>query len=186
MIENTKKKFHTQKLQDNDLHRRFNKQLKNRFQALAVQETMTDEREEEDQVERKSEILEKAYVRMTEEVLGYKKKKNKPWLSEETWALVHQRKAIKQKLIGARSERLKQRWQDEYRQKDREIKRQVRVNKRRWTEEITEEAENAAKQQHMKTLHTLTKVLSNERPSQSAAVMDKNGKIINNKEGKTK
>ena len=50
---------------------------------------MTDEREEEaDQVERKSGILEKAYVKTAEEELGYKKKKNKPWLSQETWALV--------------------------------------------------------------------------------------------------
>ena len=60
------------------------------------------------------------------------------------------------------------------------------MDKRRWTEEIAEEAENAAKRQHMKTLYTLTKVLSNERPRQSAAVMDKNGKILNDKESKTK
>ena len=117
-------------------------------------------------------------------VLGYKKKKNKPWFSQEAWTLVDQRKAIKQKLIGARSERLKQRWQDEYRQKDREVKRQVRVDKRRRTEEIAKEAENTANQQHMKTLHTLTKVLSNERPRQSAAVMDKTGKILSDKESK--
>ena len=76
----------------------------------------------------------------------------------------------------------KKRWQDEYRQKDREVKRQVRVDKRRWTKEIAEEAENAAKRQHMKTLYTLTKVLSNERPRQSAAVMGKNVKILNDKE----
>ena len=57
---------------------------------------------------------------------------------------------------------------------------------KRWTEEITQEAENAAKQQHTKTLFTLTIVLSNERPRQSAAAMDKNCKIINDKEGKTK
>jgi len=87
-------------------------------------------------------------------------------------------------VIGARSERLKQRWQDEYRQKDKEVKRQVRVDKRRWTEEIAKEAENAAKQQHMKTLYTLTKVLSKERPRQSAAVTDKTGKILNDKESK--
>ena len=98
--------------------------------------------------------------------------------------MVDQRKAIKQKLIGSRSERLKQRWQDEYRQKDREVKRQVRVDKIKWTEEIAKEAENAAEQQHMKTLYTLTKVLSNERPRQSAAVMDKTGKILNDKESK--
>ena len=43
---------------------------------------MTDEGEQqEDQVERTSEIMEKAYVKTAEEVLGYKKKKNKPWES---------------------------------------------------------------------------------------------------------
>ena len=36
----------------------------------------------------------------------------------------------------------------------------------------------------MKTLYTLTKVLSNERPRKSAAIMDKNVKILNNKETK--
>ena len=102
--------------------------------------------------------------------------------SQEAWILVDQRKAIKKKLISARSERLKQRWQDEYRQKDREVERQVRVDKRRWTEEIAKEAENAANQRHMKTLYTLTKVLSNERPRQSAAVINKTGKILNDRE----
>ena len=54
-------------------------------------------KEEGDQVERKSEILEKAFVKRAEEVLGYKKKKNKPWLSQETWSLLDQRKFIKRK-----------------------------------------------------------------------------------------
>ena len=49
------------------------------------------------------------------------------------------------------------------------------MDKRRRTEEIAKEAENATNQQHMKTLYTLTKVLSNERPRQIAAVMDKTG-----------
>ena len=45
---------------------------------------MTDEGEEqEDQVERKNKIMEEAYVKTAEEVLGYKKKKNKPWFSQE-------------------------------------------------------------------------------------------------------
>ena len=60
------------------------------------------------------------------------------------------------------------------------------MDKRRWTEEIAEEAENTAKQQHLKTLYTLTKVLSNEKPRQSTAVMDKNSKMLNDKESKTK
>ena len=48
------------KLQNYGIHRRFTLQLKNRFQVLAVEEKMTDEGEEqEDQVERKSEIWRK-------------------------------------------------------------------------------------------------------------------------------
>ena len=35
-------------------------------------------------------------------------------------------------------------------------------------------------------MNTLTKVLSSEKPKQSAVVMDKNGKILNDKESKTK
>ena len=54
----TKKKFDTHKLQNHAIHRMFTIQLKNRFQALAVEEQMTDEGEEqEDQVERKSKIM---------------------------------------------------------------------------------------------------------------------------------
>ena len=102
-------------------------------------------------------------------------------MNQEAWTFVDQRKAIKKKLIGARSERLKQRWQDEYQQKDREVKglkRQTRVDKRKWTEETVKESENAAEQQHMKTLYTLAKVLSNERPRQNAAVMVKTAAVI--------
>ena len=76
----TTKRFDTQKLQNHDIHRRFTIQLKNRFQAITVEEQMIDEGDEqEDQVERKSEIMEKAYVKTAEDVLGYKKKKNKPY-----------------------------------------------------------------------------------------------------------
>ena len=56
MTKSTKKKFNTQKLQNNDIHRRFNIQLKNRLHALAVEVPMTvkGEEEEEDEVEMKS------------------------------------------------------------------------------------------------------------------------------------
>ena len=72
----------------------------------------------------------------------------------------------------------------EYGEEHREKKR----DKRRRTEEIAEEAENAASKQHTKTLYTLTRVLrsGNERSRQSAAVMDKNGKTLNDKESTTK
>ena len=76
VTKSTRKRFDTQKLQNHDIHRRFTIQLKNRFQALAVEEQMTGEGEEqEDQAERKSEIMERAYVKTAEEILGYTRKR---------------------------------------------------------------------------------------------------------------
>ena len=50
------------------------------------------------------------------------------------------------------------------------------------TENITCEAKEAARNQHMKTLYGLTKILCNEKPKQSPAVLDKNGNLLNKKE----
>ena len=167
----TTKGFDTQKLQNHDIHRRFTIQLKNRFQALAVEEQMTDKGDGTRRPSGKKK-------RDNGESLCQNRRGGTRVQEKEKRAMVQsggldfgrpKENHVKQKLIGARSERPKQRWQNEYRQKDREVKTQVRVDKRKWTEEIVKEAENAAEQKHMKTLYTLTKVLSNERPRQSAA-----------------
>ena len=67
---------------------------------------MTEEGDEEegDEVERKSEIMEKAYVQTAEEVLGYKKKKNKPWLSQKAWTLIGQAALIASEIGISRKE----------------------------------------------------------------------------------
>lgn len=44
-------------------------------------------------------------------------------------------------------------------------------------EDIAGKAEEAAKSQHIKTLYGLIKMLCNEKPKQSTAVLDKNGNL---------
>ena len=65
----------------------------------------------EAELERANSILEKAYNMTAKKVLGYKTKKVKPWISKESWDLIKQRKAIKLKLDGTNSERLKEKRQ---------------------------------------------------------------------------
>ena len=45
---------------------------------------------------------------------------------------IKERKEAKLKLEGARSERLKQRWREEYNAKNNEVKRSAREDKRNW------------------------------------------------------
>ncbi|KAJ8360365.1 hypothetical protein SKAU_G00168900 [Synaphobranchus kaupii] len=167
-------KYDTDKLKSEDILKTFTITLRNRYQVLEDEEPVVDEEEE---VERDSQVMEKAYIEVAEAVLGKPRKKKKPWISEESWGLVDQREDINKKILGTCSERVKKQLRAKYVEKNREVKRSIKADKRIWMDNIASEAEEAARSQHMKTLYGLTKTLCNERSRQSAAILDKNGNL---------
>ena len=175
---NNRVKYDTAKLKEEDILKTFKIQLRNRYQVL---EEEAPEVEEDEEVERDSEMMEKAYVEVAEAVLGRPRRKKKPWISEKSWKLVEQRENINKEIIGTKSERIKKQLKIKYKEKDKETKRSIKLDKKKWIEDIASKAEEASKKQHMKTLYGLTKTLCNERPRQSNSVMDKRGNLINGK-----
>ena len=172
-------RFDTDKLKHAETRNKCIVSLKNKYQALEnhIEEPTGDEIEDE------CKILERCYIETAKKVLGKKRKKKKPWISETTWRLIDQRADIHKKILATHSDRLKGRLQDLYREKDREIKRQVRNDKRQWMGDIAIQAQEAARHQNMRTLYGLTKKLCNDnRPNQSVAIEDKDGKLVNGKE----
>ena len=172
--DNNRKRFNTDKLKTKEIKDRFNLKLRNRFEVL--------QDDQNDDIDTECDIMEKAYVETAKEVLGYKKKVTKPWIRQETWHLIDQRADIHKSILTTRSERLKKKKESDYREKDREVKRKVQADKKKWIDGIADEAEEAARNQHMKTIYTLTKLLCNDRPKQCTAVKDKDGEIISGKE----
>ena len=85
--------------------------LQNRYQALEEESPDGEEEkeEDEDEIEKEFHIMEEAYTKKAEEVLGRPRKKTKPWKTEESWALVDQRKEINKKILSTHSERIKKR-----------------------------------------------------------------------------
>lgn len=65
-----------------------------------------------------------------------RKRKSKSWISPNSWKEVYKRRQLKQKLAGKRAERLKVRLQQEYKEKDREVKRSLRKDKKEWADNI--------------------------------------------------
>ena len=82
------------------------------------------------------------------------------------------------KILSTRSERVKRQLRAKYTDKEREVKRSIKTDKKKWMENIADEAEEAAKSQQIKTLYGLTKMLCNERSRQMPTVLDKNGDLI--------
>ena len=67
---------------------------------------------------------------------------------------------------------------DKYRCKDKEVKKSMRQDKRKWVDHLAMEAEEAARNRRMKEVYDITKTLSNDERKTTNAVKDKCGNLI--------
>ena len=81
-------RYDTNKLKEKNVLEAFKITLQNRYQVL---EEESPDGDEEDEIEKEFHIMEEAYMKTADEVLGRPRKKRKPWITEESWALVDQR-----------------------------------------------------------------------------------------------
>ena len=81
-------KFDLQRLECDDIQKWYNVKVRNRFEVLQNIEDLNDYAED----------MEKAYVQTTEKILGFVKRKSKPWFGENTWQKITGRNAVKQRI----------------------------------------------------------------------------------------
>ena len=168
-----RKKFDIIKLQHPAIKAQFSLKLRNKYDILQDYEETGDE-----EVEKQWQDFEDAYKETAQEVLGYKKKGQKPWISKESWELVEERKRLKNNIEQTKSDRIKQNYMDKYRCKDKEVKKSMRQDKRKWVDHLAMEAEEAAHNGRMKEVYDITKTLSNDKRKTTNAVKDKGGNLI--------
>ena len=155
----TRVRFDVWKLQSKEIRRRYSIEVKNRFEALGDLEDPEEEHEK---------ILE-MYRDAAEKIIGRSKKQSKPWIGDKTWKKVKERKEVKLKMEGARSERLKRRWREEYNVKDKEVKQSAREDKRNRLEERAAAAEKAAENGRSRELYNITKAIVGEQRDKKLA-----------------
>ena len=106
-------------------------------------------------------------------LLLFKKKKSKKWLSAETWARIEARRKAKEKMLNAKSSRQTERTQQEYKIRDREVKRSAGKDKRNFIKKLASEAEEAAEKRDFGTVYKITKLLCGNSTNHSIPVKDK-------------
>ena len=131
---------------------------------------------DDEEVEKQWQDFEDAYKETAQEVLRYKKKGQKPWISKESWGLVEERKRLKNNIEQTKSDRIKQNYMD--RCKDKEVKKSMTQDKRKWVDHLAMEAEEAARNGRMKEVYAITKTLSNDKLKTTNAVKDKCKNLI--------
>ena len=98
----------------------------------------------------------------------------------ESWRKIEETTKLKKTIGDARSERLKNKTRIDYREKDKEVKRSLRKDKRDWINGVShaQEAEDAASQGQIKGIYEATRRLCNGGPRKAGMVKNKEGKIL--------
>ncbi|VDO55542.1 unnamed protein product, partial [Schistosoma margrebowiei] len=166
-------RFNTAFLRDTDKLNEFKVALNNRFQAL--QDLW---KKEETSMEDNWKGIKEALTSTCQEVLGLKKYHHKEWISTETLDKIKERKNKKAAINNSRTRAEKVQVQAEYIEANKQMKRSIRADKKKYVEELATTAEKAAREGNMKQLHDTTKKLSGKYSKPERPVKNKEGKPI--------
>ena len=170
---NTRDKFDIGRLKQPEVLQNFKIALRNRYQALTL------ERDEEESIDTSWNKLKNVYIDTSKEVLGRAKQQNKTWITAETLNIIDERRKIKDKILETPVGEHLNNLRDVYKELDKQARRSVRRDKRKYTENLAEEAEEAAQKNNMKDLYSITKKLSGNKSCNPAAhVKSKDGKLL--------
>ena len=83
---------------------------------------------------------------------------------QKRWSKIDERRTLKKNSEETRSERIRERRKIEYNEKNKEVKRSLRVDKRERANALAREAEEAARNANLKEVYEVMKTLCNDRP----------------------
>ncbi|KAH9581405.1 hypothetical protein MS3_00000604 [Schistosoma haematobium] len=166
-------KFNTAFLRDTNKINEFKISLNNRFQAL--QDLLN---EEETTMEDNWKGIKEALNSTYQEVLGLKKYHHKEWISTETLDKIKERKNKKAAINNSQTRAEKVQAQAEYIEANKQVKRSIRADKKKYVEELATTAEKAAREGNMKQLYDTTKKLAGKYSKPVRPVKDKEGRPI--------
>ena len=117
------------RLDDPAMKKSFLTQLKNRYQVLVELDDHTNDNA--DEINSLWNIVKKSYQETSKEIMGHREKNHEEWISQEAWQKIKERRNIKQKLLGIKSERLKEQQKQVYKAADPTVKQLTRRVKRK-------------------------------------------------------
>ncbi|VDO67899.1 unnamed protein product [Schistosoma margrebowiei] len=124
--------------------------------------------------------MKEAITSTCHEVLGHKKHHHKEWITVDTLDKIQERRNKKAAINTSRTRAEKAKAQAEYTEVNKQVKRSIRTDKRKYVEDLAKTAEKAAREGNMRQLYDTTKKLSGNRRKPERPVKSKEGEVITN------
>ncbi|VDP52336.1 unnamed protein product [Schistosoma curassoni] len=104
--------------------------------------------------------IKEALISMCQEVLGLKKHHHKEWISIKTLDRIKERKNKKTAINNSRTQAEKVQTQAEYIEENKQVKKSIRADKKKYVKELAMGVEKAARDRNMKQLFDTAKELA--------------------------
>ncbi|VDO59702.1 unnamed protein product [Schistosoma margrebowiei] len=124
--------------------------------------------------------IKEAITSICHEVLGHKKQHHKEWITVDTLGKIQERRNKKAAVNTSRTRAEKTKAQAEYTVVNKQVKRSIRTDKRKYVEDLEKTAEKAAREGNMRQLYDITKKLSGNRRKPERPVKSKEGEVMTN------
>lgn len=122
--------------------------------------------------------MKEIFAKACEETIGYRKPQKNPWITEDTWKKVQERKELKHRRENAQQPDEITTATRELNNKHKEVKRSFRQDRRKWTEDLATKAEEAARDGKAKDLYKITKQLANKKTKCQKPIRNKEGNML--------
>lgn len=142
--------------EDEEIHRKYKRALKNEVDKHMEQKNNTN-------IEDSWNTYKEIYKSTAKETLGYRRRTDKQWLTKETWDTIQERRIIKRNILATNDQQKKALLEVQYTEKNKEVKKGARRDKRNYTESILNKGEKAANQNDLRTLYECTRQLTGQR-----------------------
>ncbi|VDP50185.1 unnamed protein product [Schistosoma margrebowiei] len=124
--------------------------------------------------------IKEAITSTCHEVLGHKKHHHKEWITVDTLYKIQERRNKKAAINTSRTRAEKAKAQAEYTVVNKQVKRSIRTDKRKYVEDLAKMSEKAAREGNMRQLYDTTKKLSGNRRKPERPVKSKECEVITN------
>ena len=177
-----RKQFNTERLRSSRVQKEYTVKLENRFKVLQ------DLQEDDETIDQKWEKTSQVFKKCAEDCIGYKDRvKKKDWITQETWKEIENRRLAKSKVNNSKSDRLRERYQQDYNRIHLSVKKLIRQDKRKYMDILAENAEEAAGKMQQANLYKITRQICGKFNSSSdVPIKDKDGRILTSEKDQEK
>ncbi|VDO99705.1 unnamed protein product [Schistosoma curassoni] len=124
--------------------------------------------------------IKEAITSTCHEVLRHKKHHHKEWITVDTLDKIQERRDKKAAINTSRTKAERAKAQAEYTEVNKQVKRSIRTDKRKYVEDLVAMAEKAAREGNMRQLYDTAKKHSGNRRKPGRPVKSKEGEVITN------